>query len=145
MAKFAPFNRRDSWARVRGVLDKSTTHLLVILLLLLLCNWLLPLLLLYVSCTQLPLLVCTFILLLSLSLLLNLLINLLNLFTCLSLTMVSLDSLMLLINSVHFNCVVGAVTKENNLDLLAAILPPLSRRMVLMLLTPSWSNCLSAL
>ena len=38
-------------------------------------------------------------------------------------------------NSVHFNCVVGVVTKENNLDLLAAILPPLSSRMVLMLLT----------
>ena len=37
-------------------------------------------------------------------------------------------------NSVYFNCVVGVVTKENNLDLLVAILLLLSSRMVLMLL-----------
>ena len=93
-------------------------------------------LLLYVSCTWLSLLtVYVLILLLSLSLLLNLLVNLLNLFTCMSLTMINLDSFTLLMNSVHFNCVVGVVTKENNLDLLMAILPPLSSRMVLMLLT----------
>ena len=62
------------------------------------------------------------------------LVNLLNLFTCLSLTVINLDSLTLM-NSMHFNCTVDVVTKENNLDLLVAILPPLSRRMVLMLLS----------
>ena len=146
MAKCGPLDGRDSWACVRGVLDKFTTHLLVLLLLLLLCDWLLPFLLLYVSCTWLPLLVvCVLILLLSLSLLLNLLVNLLYIFTCLFLTMINLDSLTLLLNSVHFNCVVGVVTKENSLGLLAAILPLLSSRMVLMLLTLSCSNCLSTL
>ena len=114
MAKFGPLDRRDFWACVRHVLDKLTTHLFVLLLL---WDWLLPLLLLYVSCTRLPLLVvCALILLLSLSLLLNLLVNLLDLFTYLSLTMINLDSLTLVMNLVHFNCVVGTVTKENNIS-----------------------------
>ena len=79
---------------------------------------------------------CHYLLFLYLSLLLNLSVNLINIFTCLSLTMINLESLTLLMNLVHFHCVVGVVTMENNLDLLIAILPPLSRRMVLMLLTP---------
>ena len=49
--------------------------------------------------------------------------------------MINLHSLIFWMNSMHFNCVVDVVTKENNLDLLAAILHPLSRIMVLMLLT----------
>ena len=51
-----------------------------------------------------------------------------------SLTMMNLDFLTLLVNSLHFDCIVDVVTKEDNLDLLVATLPPLSRRMVLMLL-----------
>ena len=43
-------------------------------------------------------------------------INLLNLFTCLSLTLVYLDSLTLLMKLVHFSIVID-ITKEANLDL----------------------------
>ena len=88
MAKFGPLDKSDAWAGVKCVLDKLTTHLLVLFLLL---DWLLSLLVLYVSCTWLPLLVdCVLLLFLSLTLLLTLFVNLLNIFTYLSLTMINL-------------------------------------------------------
>ena len=71
--------------------------------------------------------------------------NLLNLFTCLSLTLMNLNSLTLLMNSLHLCCVVVLITMENNLDLLAAILPSLYWRMSLMDLTLSCRSCFSAL
>ena len=75
---------------------------------------------------------------------LSLPINLLNLFTCLSVTLVYLDSLNLLMKSVHFSIVVD-VTKNANLDVHLSSLSVLSQRMAVIALTLSLSNCLSAL
>ena len=63
-------------------------------------------------------------------------INLLNLFTCLSFTLVYLDSLTLLMKLVHF-CIVVDVTKDANLYLHLSSLSILSWRMLFIALTPS--------
>ena len=68
------------------------------------------------------------------SLSLSLPINLLNLFICLSLTLENLDSLTLLMKSVHFSIVVD-VTKDTNPDLHLSSLTILSWRMLLIGLT----------
>ena len=93
------------------MLDKFITHLLLLLLLLGACNWLL----LPVECALASL---------PLSLLL---INLLNLFTCLSLTLINLDSLILFMNAVHLSIVV-VVTIDNSLDLHLSNLTQLSHK-----------------
>ena len=67
---------------------------------------------------------------------LSLPINLLNLLTCLSLTLVNLDSLTLLMKLVHFSIVVD-VTKDANLDLHLSGLTVLSQRMLLIASTLS--------
>ena len=60
-----------------------------------------------------------------------------------SLTLINVNSLTLSINSLHFCCVVVLVTRENDLDLLDAILTSLSWRMAFMHLTMSCSSCFS--
>ena len=70
------------------------------------------------------------------SLSLSLIINLLNLFTCLSLTLVNLDSLTLLIAFVHFSIVLD-VTKDTDFDLHLSGLSVLSHRKLLNALTIS--------
>ena len=133
MAQFRDLDNKDSWAWVRGVLDKFITHLLSLLFGA--CDWLL----LSIDCAlaSLPLL-------LPLSLLLA---NLLNLFTCLSLTLLNPVSLTLFINSVHLSIVVVVVvvTIDNSLDLHISNLAPFLHRMPLMHLILLWSNCFSAL
>ena len=62
-------------------------------------------------------------------------INLLNLLTCLSLTLINLNSLTFFMKSVHFSIVV-VVTNDDNLDLHLSSLIVLSWRMSLIPLTP---------
>ena len=62
-------------------------------------------------------------------------INLLNLFTCLSLSLINLNSLTLFMKSVHFSIVV--VTNGDNLDLHLSSLIALSCRMPFIPLTLS--------
>ena len=152
--KIGSLANNDSCAGVRGNLDKLTNHLLPWLTLLTLvplltlepCAWLLyTCMTLHLIVINTGMIIVSYLPIIHVTIQIILCNNLLNLLTSLSLTLVNLTSLTMSMNSLYCHCFIVSVTMENNLDLLASMLPLLSWRMPLMHFTISCKSCFPTL